>query len=636
MFCEQCGSQLKDTDKFCQNCGWKAPVTDPTETVEVEPVVAEEPAAVEAAPVVAEEPVTMSEPTPDPYVVPGMEALEEKEAKSAATPVAPPAKAPVKKKGKGKKAAIIIGVIAVVLVVLIVLFILLGILAFFFIPPVKNFFMANFASPEKYYQYVEARQADAAIKGFVETYENELENMKNTTNAGSNYNMSITLGDKVYDMLEDADVDISWIESINIKGSSAQNEDAVQSVVSFGVNGKDAITADVTVDYDEEQMFLQFPELSDSYLYMDISDYEYDSIIDSVNAQKDLADKLPESAEIESVLKKYSDIIIESSNNVKKSKETITIDNLSKKCTVLEVTYDEETIVDMAVAICTELNDDDVALGLIEVLFEQAAALDEYTDADELMDDFKDALEEVIEDGEDNEYEGDDISMTLYVDGLGNIIGRTIEIEDVTFSYMMIQKGTEFEVSVELIDDEDMDFVVDGSGILDAANLTGEFYVYESGAELFVIEVADTTLTSMSNGDFSGKIAMKFGEDMDSYIEAEMGGLSSSDELILSAILDASLDIEFQGEGEKTHTAISVNVNDNAWVTITSDEERTEAGDFEIPSEDDAYDLEDVLEMDDYYEEIDFDEYFDMLEDEVGVDSDIVDIMRLYVALYVY
>ena len=146
MFCEKCGKQLVNMDKFCGTCGWPVPAT--TETV----VTVEEPVAtVAAAP--AAEPV----PAANVWAVP--------EPVASAIPAEIPA-------GDGNKKSkkwlpFVFGGVAILAVVAVVLFMVL-----------PGWFRRNFSSPEKYFQYVISSNAE----DYIDTVSKNMEESKKNNN----------------------------------------------------------------------------------------------------------------------------------------------------------------------------------------------------------------------------------------------------------------------------------------------------------------------------------------------------------------------------------------------------------------------------------------------------------------------
>jgi hypothetical protein len=108
MFCQNCGSQLKDSDRFCTKCGTPViAVEEPAPTPELTPQ-----AQFDTVPINPIPPVNTSPTETLPFAVP----IAPVPAQSAYPSPYPAPIAPAPKKGKGLKIAVIVGIVVIVLI----------------------------------------------------------------------------------------------------------------------------------------------------------------------------------------------------------------------------------------------------------------------------------------------------------------------------------------------------------------------------------------------------------------------------------------------------------------------------------------------------------------------------------------
>src|SRR5690606_33636698 len=127
--------------------------------------------------------------------------------------------------------------------------------------------------------------------------------------------------------------------------------------------------------------------------------------------------------------------------------EELEVDDITVKANLLTVTIDGDTFLDIASAILKEAKNDDYIIDLISAMGLTGS-------------EYKAAIEEAQAELKDLEADmsGDagEIIMEVYVDGTGNIIGRTITIEEAgtavgSLGYAYITEGNqeEYEFYIE-------------------------------------------------------------------------------------------------------------------------------------------------------------------------------------------
>ena len=251
----------------------EAPAVEEVKAEEA-PVAAEETAKVEEAPVVE--------------AAPAAEAVKPASTTKAEAPAAPAKK-------KGSKAPLFVGIAAVVVVLLVV----------FNLSSIKNAAKRTFSSPENYYHWVEKNTAKEAAGTVSSIYANYFLDALKVYNMGTSAEVSVELDEAGQDMLSlagAAGVDLSWFKSASLTYEGYSKDNVMEMKYGLTMEKKNVLSADLIVDMAEEAVYLAIPELSKTYIGVDVSEipdisYYMDTLDNSteyMDALKAILSKLPE------------------------------------------------------------------------------------------------------------------------------------------------------------------------------------------------------------------------------------------------------------------------------------------------------------------------------------------------------
>ena len=540
MFCTNCGKELKDGTKFCPICGSKQEITEPAPVVEEPAPVAQEPVPV------AEEPAPVAE--------------EPK---------------PKKKKGKGK--AIIISVAAIVAV--------LGISVAAAFPYVKDFVAKTFLPADKYYQSIESSVINDSSENIVTTVEsikkwsdtardNFKALKKGESVKGSSHfegkkistDLTVSLGDSLMSLLSDmAVVDLTSLNEVTLGIDVSQKEDLASFDLNFLLGKDKVITAQAVMDINGD-MYVSVPELSDTAMKFNIYEmagvgsleeiYNTPEMEEAFDAIFALIDALPSGEECADLVDTYTDVVLENLDDVEKSTDTVSVGDIEKKVTVIEVTIDEKTLEKVVLSLAREMEDDDVIWDFLEKL----VALDSGANAKEYVREMKDMFEDFDKDDIKGAFEGfGEIKLNTFVDAKGSILGREIEYMDYTFSFITLENGK--NIATEIIADiEGMSFEIKGEGTLKKDTLNGTYTITAMSQDIAEIEVKNFNIKDDNfNGTFTVKPSKTISSMLSAYetddIEDELGVSLDSLGIDLS---DIALVIDFKGEEEKSSFSLAL------------------------------------------------------------------------------
>lgn len=660
MFCEQCGSQIADGDKFCQECGWKV-----TEEV-VENVAAEAEATVEA---VAEETTEAVEAvTEEAKAVEETVAEETKEAVEnvtteaevavenvvgvaapvtaavAANPapvensfwsdanVAPVAGNATQKKSRKKWPFVVLGVVALVAILVVANFARL-----------RNFYQKMVSTPEEYYQIIETKQVDELVNSYMSGYDKYME-MLDMESYGGSVDLTFELGEDLVDLLEMSGLEIDWFESANLAFDVNMQDELYEIGAAAGVNDVDILSGNMIIDLAEEFMYMQFPDLNEDYVGFDFEDLGVE-IDEEMFATFDIYKKyIPEFKDMDKLLSKYMTLVIEQFDDVEEESAELEVGDISQKCTALEVTIDTETAQKIAEAVLTELSEDDD----FKKLFENIVGIAEETgypaDAEELYDEFLEEVESALENVDSIDMGEEEIVMTVYVNGKGEVIGREIEVAGTTFRYAMPQKGSKFEMEcyVEMPDfrgtpeydtyyDEDYEpemlkFGIEGEGKKKGDKITGDFSVKFDSTAYVNIQVEGYNVEKAKEGEMVGTFTFTLPKSLKNML-SEQGGYEMA---MIASYLNYGLEIDMDTDSDGGTVSIALVDDDEFFAKLTIESESGKGEKISVPSSKEVVDAMDEDAVEEWVEEFDWDAIVKKLE-KAKVDDEYIEMFEDFI-----
>ena len=584
MFCEKCGTQLQDGERFCPNCGEPAPAS--TASAPAGGVQNAAPQPAQPSPV----------PQPAPYV-PGSATSA-----GAAQPGG-------KKPGGGKKSRKGIFIAAGVAVLAVVL-VSVGI--FVFAGNVGNFFRRTFSSPEDYYQYVESENVEALVENVGDMYNRILLSNTDLFNSAYNATATLELDDAGKDLLQlagMAGVDLSALDSASLGGGFAINDDMISMNLSTALNNRDFLTFILLMDIAKGKLFVQLPDLTNTYLGVDLEDevgYSYDYFVeeweDIREAYEDSVGSLPSQQELAKLLSKYMKIVVSCVEDVDKSSVTLRAEGVEVKCTALEVTIGARDVADMLDAILEEAEDDD---DLEDFIIDLAEAFGE--DGGYIYDDLLDELEWAYNDLKDVRG-GNEIVMTVYVDGKGNVIGREFEVDNVLISMLMPEKGGEFGYELAVKQGRNTYFSLTGSGERDGDTIDGEFTLSSYGEEILDIAVQSLDLATLQQGQLNGKLTISLGSDTADLVYNEIGSVPG-----MSMLEDVSISLTASTTDGSMTYSFNLSYNGKSVGTLTLSLDKSQASNISSPSDRDVVYPQGMWELQEWAQGFDEDAILDRL-----------------------
>lgn len=633
MFCKKCGSSINDEASFCPKCG-AAVKTAADQAVSEQKNQAIPPINM-VAPDLNEG--NAAQGTQGRENAPGASAQKIGEAASEAIDGAKNFIGKIGSAGSGdkqggmKKALLIAGIAAVMALVLVVVN---G-------ARINNFVHRTFSSPKAYYQWVEKKTVKELAANAGEWYDGYIYDSLNFYDKSIEGGLAVELGEdgqEFIGLLGLAGVDLSWLRSMSVGADMAIKDNTAAIGASFSLNGSDIISGKAVMDMEKDMAYYQIPELNEKYVGVDLSDYEddyeysygygfdedvyryssFDSEFQEINRK--LLKACPDQAEVEKLMKKYMLLALSCVDDVSKSKDILKVEGVEQKCTVLKVTIDSDTLQDMAEAVLTQMRDDKDIKAIMKKVLEAGGE----EDVEDVYEEFQDAIDDALDELEYLSYVDAKITMKVYVDGKGDIKGRTIDFGTIKISRLMPEKGSKFgyELSGRA---SGVTVMLVGSGRRSGDTITGDFSVKYNGASLVNITAKKLDTEDLKAGMLNGRIELEAASKLGNVVGMVPG---------LSIIEDMRIVMDFQSSRNSSKCKVGFIYDDQDIGSIAVSLKTGNGSKASIPAAKNTIMIEDREDLEDWLDGIRFDKlinslkkadvpsrYMDVLEDVEDIDD---------------
>lgn len=581
MFCRNCGMPIPEDSKVCATCGAQVETGDsaPVETP------------------VAETQVLTSEGQPV-FAQPYFETPD----------VVPP------KKKRKKPLLWLIPVVAVVVAIAVLAAVVLG--------PLQGWWLKSFGSEMDYREYVH-ENSTPATNVLSEAYGSVLTSLSSTSQLkAADLSVKLNIGDKAITLLEDLvkdelgqKLEMDWAKSIELKLSANPTEKLQQIGATLNINSQEIAVLDCILNTDNGKLFATLVNLNAKYLQADISSYlpEVDDSSAATMAMLQdpaLIKALPSEKELDSLVSKYTALVMDNLDDVSKSTETVEAGALSQELTTLNTTIKYDDILDASEDVLEALLEDQQIESIIRRVanyLQTQKSLDLDVDADKAYKAFQDAIQDTLDELDSAKAEEQDpdtsIVLTEYISKEHKVIGYALTVNGVKEFYCVeLQDGNAIAYALDVSNAVS----VVGEGTKKNGAITADYTVTVNALADQKMDVLTISLVDFKAEDnaLNGKVLLAPTSDM-----LKNMGLSST---VSSAINLADPKLELDFASSKDSSSIEINLLSGEDLLVGLALSGTEKAATPITEPTNTCDLEDI---EDWLEGVDTNKLMKALKD---------------------
>lgn len=341
------------------------------------------------------------------------------------------------KKKKAKKVSIIIGTIAAVLALLVGVGYYLAMVN----PVTSNAIMATILKPNKYYQMVEGKNINALMSKSLKKIDNNMALVKEQANAALATNTTITLSKGLTSLassLGPYGSILQSIKSVTLKTDSIAQDNSGSYILQLGLNDKTIVAVNIVMDNKNNAIYIQCPTVLKRWIKINVPE--------GTNIDFSKGKKL-ESKDMQTIMQKYIPILISNFDNVKLKKgKNITIDKTKVDVSEIEIVISKENKEKILKLLVDELKNDDLiysyleSYGIFKSKTEYIKAVSSLTDSSSKTQN-KDKYLSEEEKAKQEKEAALPITMIVYVDKSGTIVGRDIKQNTTLLGYKYYDSG---------------------------------------------------------------------------------------------------------------------------------------------------------------------------------------------------
>ena len=369
-----------------------------------------------------------------------------------------------------------------------------------------NFFKSRFSSPASYYADVE----QAAMNKAAEQAERSQAYLNQLTGFKANLTIEdaglALFGFSEYDLTDALD----GLSELELSGSRGTSDNLWGSQIILSSGDISLMTLNAVIDENNGDMYIKIPELSPDYLVWASEDFKSAYGINPQTALSPM--EFWETFQLSPMISRYGEILLKYSDDVSRENSVVTVNEVEQDAICLTVTYDSQSLEDMARECMEAMRTDPQLKELLLWSGTYAYEVNGYGTAEDYYNEFIASLDDSLENMEAIPSEVY-ATMNVWVDSDGEIIGRTLDVTQngenmQVFSFLTAVDNGNFGASMMLFPDSGSNLTLNGSGTVDGGKVNGNFILIGTNASPYAINVSDFDTDQLENGYINGRFVI--------------------------------------------------------------------------------------------------------------------------------
>ena len=350
--------------------------------------------------------------------------------------------------------------------------------------------------------------AAKAAAGMKEGYTQYLDQIDMSSSAGAQ--LTLTLEDGGRALVGITGIDMSWFEDLTYIQDQTLKDDAVWAEGELSLNGTHIASVNVLMDTDDQNMYIQIPEVSDAWIFADLQQLQeqagYDnegfatanSSFTTLNVLKNYDMYLPTPEEMENLISRYGEILFSQIEDTGVEEDTISVGEISQDVTVYTGICTETQLF----AVINELIDtarEDADLQSVVEKFGKVIPEEETGNLWEQLTGALDDLKNGLSSNDPSTFSDENyLEGMIWIGDEGDVRGCEFQIhsegdEEVPSVQLLFPRDGD-EVGLSLcVSAEEQTYALTGSGEIADGVLNGEYVFSMNGEDMGILTVEDTT-----------------------------------------------------------------------------------------------------------------------------------------------
>lgn len=393
---------------------------------------------------------------------------------------------------------------------------------------------ASIVSAETYSETEKAGLADW-VKNYCALYQKQMDEYGDTISAKADIYAELTDTSRAL-LGMFVPVDISWLNNAGFLYNVTMVNGTEAVVGNLYLNDAPVCSLEVYMDTQTQQCYIRIPELHDAYLFanLELEVNGDEATAAALNVLNDPMALMPEASELEALLIRYGNIVLDGFAENITAEDTISVEGIEEACTTYEGRMYQTDAKNFVKELLTTAKDDAELKTFIE---EWAPLMEIEGETDDIYQEFQAEIDELLADldSEDFEEDGSYVSSKIWVDADKNVVGREIGFyenagaeSEIYFKMLSPASDTAAALSVEVYA-EGESFGISGQGTVTDGKLSGTYDFLYNDVVMASADVTDYVPADMESGAINGSYKLYLQPGIG---EEEYASLSSFDVVV--------------------------------------------------------------------------------------------------------
>ena len=369
---------------------------------------------------------------------------------------------------------------------------------------------------------------------------------------GYEMDLVVTLGDMLRQQLGEAmaqmelGADTSWFKNVGIHMEMASKDDLVQMAVDAQLNGETLLSVETVMDIMAGMVYVSVPELNQQAIGVEVDVSEMQGAMQAgtqlMGEYAAMAKDLPTDQELNAVLTRYLNVVLENLNEPVSGKEQLSTGGITMETDSATYSFTTHNLMDIISVVLTTAKSDGELEKLLdafskvvnEVGAKQAAEQNyTWTDVDlheQMMEAIDPALEDIQESKENTE--NMEVAMLVLYTAGGELVGGKLAVDAVEMKLYSLKDGKNTAFLMDMAGSMQLA----GTGKVSGSKVSGEYALSAMGQEMLYIEVKDFDTKAFAKGELDCTLRLRLGEAM---LDNMGSNMFISEDTVIELVLDA-------------------------------------------------------------------------------------------------